>query len=107
MSNQSYTFFEDSGHGWLRVPKAELRALGIAAMISGCSYQSQGGAMAYLEEDCDLSTFLQAKHGLSRDGLETCRELVEKWWAGHVTSEYYDGSSRIRRLPNYKWSAAA
>lgn len=100
-SNQSYTFFEDSGHGWLRVPKAELRALGIADMISSCSYQSMGGAMAYLEEDCDLSTFMRAKHGPVLDPV-----AVPKWWQNNVTTEYHDGNSSIRLMQSYQGGAA-
>jgi len=55
---KTYTFFHDPGHGWLRVTHAELHALGIADKITPYSYTH--GRHAYLEEDCDLSTFLAA-----------------------------------------------
>ena len=54
-----YTFYEDPGHGWLEVPASELLELGIAGEITHYSYLKAD--MAYLEEDCDLSTFLHAK----------------------------------------------
>ena len=54
-----YTFWEDPGHGWLGVPASELLELGIAGEITPYSYLKAG--MAYLEEDCDLSTFIRAK----------------------------------------------
>ena len=31
---KTYTFFADPGHAWLRVPHAELHALGIAGQIT-------------------------------------------------------------------------
>jgi hypothetical protein len=60
---RTYTFTADPGHGWIHVSKAELRRLGIANRITSYSYMH--GEMAYLEEDCDFSTFAQAKrdHG--------------------------------------------
>jgi hypothetical protein len=54
-----YTFYEDPGHGWLAVQAAELVELGIAGDITPWSYLN--GDVAYLEEDCDLSTFIRAK----------------------------------------------
>ena len=59
----SYKFFNDPGHGWLEVPIAELKALGIVGQISPYSYRN--GNLAYLEEDCDLGRFAAAK-GWSR-----------------------------------------
>jgi hypothetical protein len=54
-----YTFYEDPGHGWLEVPVSELVDLAISGEITPYSYLKAG--MAYLEEDCDLSTFVRAK----------------------------------------------
>ncbi len=54
----NYTFHSDPGHGWLEVPLSMLRALQIADKITPYSYMK--GKTAFLEEDCDLSTFLQA-----------------------------------------------
>lgn len=64
--SKPYTFYEDPGHGWLEVPTQELRDLGIADKISGYSYISSDGKRAYLEEDCDLSVFLEAKVGADK-----------------------------------------
>lgn len=58
---KTFPFFSDPGHGWLAVPKTMLRELGIANKITSCSYQRK--EMAYLEEDCDLSTFVEAYEG--------------------------------------------
>ena len=52
------TLFEDPGHGWVRFPKQRLVKLGIADKITHYSYERNG--MAFLEEDCDLSTLANA-----------------------------------------------
>jgi hypothetical protein len=54
-----YKFFSDPGHGWLEVPVAEVRRLGIADKVSAYSYRK--GDNAYLEEDCDAGLWLDAK----------------------------------------------
>jgi hypothetical protein len=48
----------DPGHGWLEVPVSELARLGIARKISRYSFRK--GRMAYLEEDMDAGTYLEA-----------------------------------------------
>jgi hypothetical protein len=58
METKMYRFITDPGHGWLEVPIAEIKALGIADKISAYSYRK--GNMAYLEEDCDAGLFLNA-----------------------------------------------
>ena len=80
-----YTFFEDGGHGWLEVPAAEVRALGIA--VSAYSYISKDQRTAYLEEDCDLTAFLDARESLDRPVLYTINHLHE--------------DAFIRQLPRY------
>lgn len=55
---ETYTVHSDPGHAWIEVPKAELEALNIADKITPFSYMK--GNTAYLEEDCDLSTFFRA-----------------------------------------------
>lgn len=52
------TYFSDPGHGWVRIPKARLVKLGIAEKISPFSYQR--GTNAFVEEDGDLSTLVDA-----------------------------------------------
>jgi len=58
MNIKTYTFISDIGHGWLKVPYADLIKLGIHKEISGYSYYRKG--MAYLEEDCDAYRFVEA-----------------------------------------------
>ena len=53
-----YQFISDNGHGWLRVPLSEVEGL----TISTFSYMDK--THAYLEEDCDMTTFVKAR-GLS------------------------------------------
>lgn len=55
----TYKFYEDPGHAWLAVKRAELVKLGILDKISHYSYQK--GDTVYLEEDWDASTFFTAK----------------------------------------------
>lgn len=54
----AYRLFEDPGHAWLEVPRAEVVASG--AKISGYSYCDPLTDMAYLEEDSDAPAFLAA-----------------------------------------------
>lgn len=59
MSKQiTLTYFSDPGHGWVRFPKARLVKLGIADKITPFSYQR--GDNAFIEEDGDLSTLVDA-----------------------------------------------
>jgi len=51
-------FLSDPGHGWAQVPMEVLQQLGIEDRISDCSYLRDG--YAYLEEDLDWSTFVEA-----------------------------------------------
>ncbi len=53
-------FISDPGHGWCKVKISLLQQLGIADKITFYSYVR--GDYAYLEEDCDLSTFMRAAH---------------------------------------------
>ena len=65
---RKYDFFEDPGHGWLKVDVRELDRLGIADKISNASYMQKG--YAFLEEDCDLPIFLQAKLRIDKIKIE-------------------------------------
>lgn len=70
---KTYTYFTDPGHGWLRVKHKELQELGIADQISPYSYMR--GDYAYLEEDCDMTKFMQAKGWLQNDG-----RVIDGFW---------------------------
>ena len=50
-----FDVYEDAGHAWMKVKKDLLHKMGIADKITAYSYER--GEYAYLEEDCDLSTF--------------------------------------------------
>lgn len=72
---RTYKLHTDPGHGWLAVGIKELNELGIADKITSYSYVK--GRMAYLEEDCDLATFIKAynaKHGRDPEITESFRE---------------------------------
>lgn len=81
-----FTFFQDSGHGWVKVPISLLRHVGISGKITPYSYQK--GVFAYLEEDCDLSLFI----GVYREkfGVEPILE-----------NKYTNKQSKIRSYTPY------
>ena len=54
------TIYTDPSHGWAKVTLKQLIRLNIADKISTYSYIHKNGLNAYLEEDCDLSTYLKA-----------------------------------------------
>lgn len=74
-----YLCVDTPGHSWLRVPLSELDALGIRDDITDYSYQDN--LYAYLEEDCDLTTFIEAKerkHGPEYDiERDTCTVFLD------------------------------
>ena len=64
---KSITIYTDPSHGWAKVSLSELIKLNIADKISTFSYirakrydKHAQSIYAYLEEDCDLSTYLKA-----------------------------------------------
>lgn len=57
---KTITIYTDAGHGWAKVSLKELSRLNILDKISGYSYIHKSGLNAYLEEDCDLSTYIKA-----------------------------------------------
>jgi hypothetical protein len=84
-----FTIYTDPGHGWAKVPKALLHDLGIISKISRYSYMRKG--FAYLEEDCDLSTFINAykiRYGFDPVFREACAR---------------EKSSKIRSYDNFEW----
>ena len=81
--------FADPGHAWARFPKARLIKLGIADKITSYSYERNG--QAFLEEDCDLGTLMQA---LKARGYEV------KFRESHTNR-----SSKIRGYSSYFYKA--
>lgn len=51
-------YIQDAGHGWFKVKIQALEKLGIVALITPFSYAR--GQWAYLEEDCDATTYFNA-----------------------------------------------
>ena len=90
-----YTFFEDGGHGWLKVPLIELKELGIIDKISQCSYV-YGSTWAYLEEDCDLNVFFQAKNITDFD--QACSISKSLGSSGIRNFERYDAKKVLEAL---------
>ena len=80
------TTFSDPGHGWARVPHKLLAKLGIASLVTPYSYMR--GDNAFLEEDCDLSTFMAA--------AERAGVTVE------FVSRYTNRQSKIRNYLQYR-----
>jgi hypothetical protein len=78
--------FNDSGHGWIKVPMSELIELRIAGQITTYSYRD--GDVAYLEEDCDAATYINAAKAAG-------------WCIAGGVSDYVEGRSTIRNLPRY------
>ena len=89
-------FYSDPSHGWLAVKMADLETLGIADAISPYSYVG-GHDFAFLEEDMDTGTFLNAakranwKIGITerRDDYGTTRELK-----GYKSHPYWQDNHR-------------
>lgn len=82
---RTFTFYEDPGHGWMKVPRKLLVALGVECQISTCSYQR--GDFVYLEEDSDAGIVLDL--------------LKEQGVALVLKSSHTDRSSRIRSYDSY------
>ena len=55
---KTFPSYSDPQHGWAKVPRSLLVELNILSEITSCSYQR--GQFVYLEEDCDLGTFIKA-----------------------------------------------
>ena len=85
-----FTFYEDSGHGWLEVPTSLCRELGLQGKITGYSYCK--GLNLYLEEDSDASTFIDALMAKTGKTWEELRGYQKRVY--HETSpvrSYSDG----------------
>lgn len=80
-----YIFHMDPGHGWLEVAADELKRLNISDQISSYSYMKDG--KVYLEEDCDATKFVDAKHAIGE----------KVWW-----KEKYADHTPIRNYASYR-----
>jgi len=81
-------FYQDPGHGWVRVSKKLIRELKIKTEISSSSYVKH--PYVYLEEDGDLAVFLRAMEKIGKK--VTFKEF------------HTDNNSRIRNyIPYSQW----
>ena len=88
---KKYNFYEDPGHGWLKIKITELEKLNIANKISGYSYMR--GGWAYLEEDCDMGIFLDAIGFNGSNFME--------WEKKYLTTHIADKTSKIREYSGF------
>ena len=58
MKTLTLNYYQDAGHGWVKVKLSTLQNLNIADQISIYSYVRKDNV--YLEEDCDLNRLYQA-----------------------------------------------
>lgn len=93
-----YRFIEDPGHGWLEVPRGELRVLGIDLRISQCSYEQ--GDFVYLEEDDDCTHYLRARFPKISDHDTQQHERWREFFNTRVTTVYQEDTF-VRRLATY------
>jgi hypothetical protein len=84
---KSITIYTDPSHGWAKVSLKELSRLNILDKISSYSYIHKNGLNAYLEEDCDLSTYLKA--------------LDDKGIKFRIIEKHTNKSSKIRSYSRY------
>ena len=89
--NEQYTFYNDPGHAWLKVPAVELAYLSVVNKISGYSYIN--GCNVYLEEDCDAGVFLKARF----PGIPAS-EVGQK----HIKDVHTNNQSPIRSYAPYR-----
>jgi hypothetical protein len=82
------TYFHDGGHGWYSVKRSKLEQLGILSKITSFSYQR--GDSVYLEEDCDLSLYINTIEAIG-DNLVTTEHFTNKTSKirGYVSYRYY------------------
>lgn len=83
----NFNIYSDPGHGWAKVPMSLVNKLGIRNEITTYSYFRNNSA--YLEEDCDLDTFIKA---CKANGIEP-----------HFTNKVTNKSSKIRSYSCYPY----
>lgn len=84
---KTFKYYQDPGHGWLAVKTNLLIILGIADKITQFSYQK--GSTTYLEEDQDMSVFMDAY--AAKYGAEPA-----------IQETQHSNNSPIRNYPRYK-----
>lgn len=60
MNKIKLTFYDNESHGYIKISKYDLQALGIdASQFSNYSYYNNDNACLYLEEDCDATKLIK------------------------------------------------
>ena len=80
MNTSLFQYISDASHGWVKVLKHEIDALGIAEQISSFSYINRHTGEVYLEEDCDAPIFLNAYKEKYGDEIRFHETHTEYWW---------------------------
>jgi len=96
-----YVFHNDPGHGWLAVKRKELEDLGILSDITPYSYEK--GETVYLEEDQDLTTYINAvkeKHDLP-DNYQF--NFKDSYKDRSPIRNYPSFNPPGKKKPEYKW----
>lgn len=91
MTKLTLNYYQDPGHGWIKIHKKWLSLLGIEDKITRYSYQRK--EYAYLEEDNDSSTLFEAA-----DAKDI--KIVIKAYNSNK-------QSKIRSYESYQWKAAS
>jgi CTP:phosphocholine cytidylyltransferase-like protein len=89
-----HTFYNDPGHAWLEVQISDLKLLGIDKKISGYSYRNE--ELAYLEEDQDAGTYLNAifPDALNNQEFRQFRDM-------YILDKYVENNIFVRSLRHY------
>jgi len=98
-----YTFEHDPGHGWLGVQINELLELNVAHKISNYSYWDVASETVWLEEDCDLTRFANAKAAkeTASDDKDTQHDWLVNVLFERMVSDHYHDDNRIRNLTHF------
>jgi hypothetical protein len=84
----TFTFHTDPGHGWVEVPFSVLKELGIEDKITPYSYAHN--SVAYLEEDCDGTTFVEAYKAKYGDYPKCTDKYTENCFVRHLNNYQYE-----------------
>lgn len=95
-----HNFWNDPGHGWLEVNRSDLKLLEIDKQITGYSYQKDD--KVYLEEDCDLATYLYALFPDLKAHPDCNPPMEFSYFRNNCMRDCYREHIFIRSLPHYK-----
>ena len=95
MKQKKYTYIHTPGHGYLSVSIKEIKRLGIQNEISSFSYMDL--SRIYLEEDCDLRLFIEAKktHKEEFSVVDSYRDVSELLPCGNYNPMYLNNPIQV------------